>query len=476
MSVSSLPHLRAVLMMAAQGGGMPMTDVAAATVATQLADLDRAHIVHPNLPSSVAERTVFVRGQGARLWDAEGREYLDATGGLWLTQIGHGRREIAEVAAAQIERLEYFTSFWDFSNDQAIRLAARLASLAPDGLDRVFFTNGGSEGNETAIKAARLYHHERGEPERTWILSRRDAYHGLGYGSGSATGFDVYHHGFGPLVPDVEHLTPAWPYRTELFGGADPTDFLLAEMEAAIERIGPGRVAAMIGEPIMGVAGAILPPDDYWPRVRELLSAHGILLIADEVVTGFGRTGVWFASESYGMRPDLVVTAKGLTSGYAPLGAVLMRGEIADAITAGDHGFPHGFTYNGHPVCCAIAMENLAILEREELLPRAREMGDAIAERVAPLAQLPVVGEIRHRGMMLGIELVADRERRTPLPIHGLGILDVIRAETGVIMRDVGHTVVCSPPLVLTEEQADRLADALASVLERLQPDGTVRG
>jgi PLP-dependent transaminase len=275
-----------------------MTDVASTTLAAELADLDRAHLVHPNLPASVKDRTVFVRGEGARLWDADGREYLDATGGLWLTQIGHGRREIAEVAAAQIERLEYFTSFWDFSNDQAIRLAARLASLAPEGLDRVFFTNGGSEGNESALKAARLYHHERGERERTWILSRRNAYHGLGYGSGSATGFDVYHAGIAPLVPHVEHLTPAWPYRSELFGGEDPTEFLLAEMEAAIERIGPGRIAAMIGEPIMGVAGAILPPPDYWPRVRELLSAHGILLIADEVVTGFGRTGEWFASEA----------------------------------------------------------------------------------------------------------------------------------------------------------------------------------
>jgi putrescine aminotransferase len=273
----------------------------------------------------------------------------------------------------------------------------------------------------------------------------------------------------------VEHLTAAWPYRAELFGGEDPTDFLLAEMEAAIERIGPGRIAAMIGEPIMGVGGAILPPAGYWPRVRELLDAHGILLIADEVVTGFGRTGVWFASETYDMRPDMIVTAKGLTSGYAPLGAVLMTSEIADAITQGDHGFPHGFTYNGHPVCCAIAMENLAILEREELLPRAARMGDRIAEGVAPLAELPVVGEIRHRGMMLGIELVTDKESRTPLPIHGMGILEPIRAETGVIMRDVGNTVVCSPPLVLTDAQADRLVDALGTVLSRLQPDGTLR-
>jgi putrescine aminotransferase len=453
-----------------------MTDLASTTLATELLDLDRAHIVHPNLPASVSERTVFVRGEGARLWDAAGREYLDATGGLWLTQVGHGRREIAEVAAAQIERLEYFTSFWDFSNDQAIRLAARLAELAPDGLDRVFFTNGGSEGNESAIKAARLYHHERGERDRTWILSRHNAYHGVGYGSGSATGFDVYHEGIAPLVPHVEHLTAAWPYRSELFGGREPLEFLIDELRQTIERIGAARIAAMIGEPIMGVAGAIIPPEGYWPRVREVLDEHGILLISDEVVTGFGRTGAWFASETYGMRPDMIVTAKGMTSGYAPLGAVLMTSEIADGITQGDHGFPHGFTYNGHPVCCAIAMENLAILEREELLPRATAMGDAIAANLqAAVGDLPVVGEIRHHGMMLAIELVADREHRTPLPILEPGVLDLVRAETSVIVRDVDHSVVLSPPLVLDPAQADRLVAALESVLTRLQPDGAFR-
>jgi putrescine aminotransferase len=453
-----------------------MTDLASTTLATELLDLDRAHIVHPNLPASVSERTVFVRGEGARLGDAAGREDLDATGGLWLTQDGHGRREIAEVAAAQIERLEYFTSFWDFSNDQAIRLAARLAELAPDGLDRVFFTNGGSEGNESAIKAARLYHHERGERDRTWILSRHNAYHGVGYGSGSATGFDVYHEGIAPLVPHVEHLTAAWPYRSELFGGREPLEFLIDELRQTIERIGAARIAAMIGEPIMGVAGAIIPPEGYWPRVREVLDEHGILLISDEVVTGFGRTGAWFASETYGMRPDMIVTAKGMTSGYAPLGAVLMTSEIADGITQGDHGFPHGFTYNGHPVCCAIAMENLAILEREELLPRATAMGDAIAANLqAAVGDLPVVGEIRHHGMMLAIELVADREHRTPLPILEPGVLDLVRAETSVIVRDVDHSVVLSPPLVLDPAQADRLVAALESVLTRLQPDGTFR-
>ena len=450
-------------------------NVVSAARGTELAALDRAHLIHPFLPRDVEGRVVFVRGEGARLWDADGREYLDCTGGLWLTQVGHGRRELAEVAAEQIGRLEYFTSFWDFTNDQAVHLGARLAELAPEGLDRVFLTSGGSEGNETAIKMARLYHFRRGERERTWILARRNAYHGLGYGSGSATGFEEYHHGVGPLLPHVTHLTPAWPYRAELFGGEDPADFLVRELEETIERLGPGRIAAMIGEPVMGVAGALVPPDAYWPRVREVLERHGILLIADEVVTAFGRLGTWFGSVHYGMRPDLVVTAKGLTSGYAPLGAVLLRGDIADVLTDDEHGFPHGFTYNGHPVSCAIARANLDIIEREGLLDRARTMGDRIVELLEPLRDVPVVGEIRNHGMMIGIELVTDRATREPLLSVRPSVLDVVRAETAVIVRDVGQTVVLSPPLVLEEEQAERAASALVGVLQRVRPDGTLR-
>ena len=340
----------------------------------QLAELDRKHLIHPNLSGAVSERCVLVRGDGCRLWDADGTEYLDATGGLWLSQVGHGRRELAEAAARQIEQLEYFTSFWDFSNDKSIALAVRLAELAPNGLTHSFFTSGGSESNETAMKIARLYHYRRGEIERDWIIARRYGYHGVGYGSGTATGIDVFRSGFGSLLPHVEHVTPPYPYRTELFDGRDPTDFLIDELEQTIERIGPNRVAAMIGEPVMGAGGVIVPPDDYWPRVRELLSRHGILLIADEVVTGFGRTGAWFASNEMGLEPDLVSVAKGITSGYVPLGAVLMGDEIAELIGGGE-GFHHGFTYFGHPVACAVALENIDIIEREGLCEAARRIG-----------------------------------------------------------------------------------------------------
>lgn len=442
----------------------------------ELAATDRAHIIHPYLPGTAEERVVMTGGSGCRLTDAEGRSYLDATGGLWLAQIGHGREEVAQVAFDQMKQLEYFTSFWEFSNDKAVALAARLASLAPAGLDHVYFTSGGSEGNEAAIKMARYYHHRRGDTDRTWILARDKAYHGIGYGSGSATGFPVYHEGFAPMMPHVSHLTPPWPYRTELYGGQDPTDFLIAELEARIADIGAGNIAAMIGEPIMGVGGMLVPPADYWPRVREVLDRHGILLVFDEVVTAYGRVGEWFAAQHFGVTPDIIVTAKGITSGYIPLGALLVADRVAEVLLR-DHGFPMGYTYNGHPVAAAVALANLDIIEREGLLGRAVTMGAKLhAELEAELGELPIVGEIRSVGMMLAVELVADRASRTPLPLDPARMPhDVIRRETGVIVRDSAHSLVLSPPLIMTDAEAKEAAVALRSVLERTLPTGEVR-
>jgi adenosylmethionine-8-amino-7-oxononanoate aminotransferase len=435
---------------------------------------DRAHIIHPYLPGTVDERVIMTRGQGSTLWDAEGREYLDATGGLWLAQIGHGRDEIAAVAAQQIKTLEYFTSFWEFSNDQAIALAQRLTDLSPAQLNHVYFTSGGSEGNEAALKMARYYHYRNGEPERTWIIARRNAYHGIAYGGGSATGFDVYHDGFGPMLPDVTHVTPPWPYRTDLYDGQDPTDFLIAELEETIERIGPDKIAAMIGEPIMGVGGMLVPPTDYWPRVRDVLRKHGILLIFDEVVTAYGRVGEWFAAQYFGVDPDLIITAKGITSGYIPLGAVLVSDTIAEALVA-DHGFPMGYTYNGHPTAAAVALANLDIIEREGLLQAAKDLGAYLHEGLSTLQDLELVGEVRYVGMMHAVELVADRETREPLPMLQPMLPDVIRRETGVIVRDCAHNLVLSPPLVITRDEIDRAVAAMRSVLERTNAKGEIR-
>jgi putrescine aminotransferase len=450
------------------------TTAAKSDTAARMADADRAHIIHPYLPATTTERVIMVEGDGCALRDAEGREYLDATGGLWLAQIGHGRREVAEAAARQIERLEYFTSFWEFSNDRAIELAERLTGLAPGRLDHVYFTSGGSEGNEASIKMARYYHHRRGQSGRTWILARAKAYHGIGYGSGSATGYDLYHDGFGPMVPDFRHLTPPWPYRTELFDGRDPTDFCIDELERTIEEIGAERIAAFMGEPIMGVAGMIVPPDDYWPRVAEVLKQHGILLILDEVVTAYGRVGEWFAARRFGVEPDLITTAKGITSGYIPLGAVMVADHVAEALGR-EHGFPMGYTYNGHPTACAVALANLDVIEREGLLARAMEVGGHLLKGLRTLASLDVVGEVRGVGMMLAVELVADKETREPLP-DAEQMESVIMRETGVIVRNCAHSVVLSPPLVMGEGEADRVVEAIRSVLERTTPDGRIRG
>jgi putrescine aminotransferase len=373
-----------------------------------------------------------------------------------------------------MRRLEYFTSFWDFSNDRAIELAAKLAELTPGDLDHAYFTCGGSEGNDAAIKTARYYHAQRGEPSRTWILSRTTAYHGLAYGSGTATGFDDMKADLGPLLPHVAHLTPPHPFRTWLFDGQDPTDFCVAELEATIDRLGAANIAAMIAEPVMGVAGMVVPPEDYWPRITAVLRRHGILLILDEVVTAFGRVGHWFAADRYGITPDILVTAKGLSSGYAPLGAVLMSREVGTAVMTG-HGYPVGYTYSGHPVCCAVGLVNLEILEREDLLSAARRTGAHIAAALEPLRELPVVGEIRQAGMGIAVELVEDQETRRPLPEPGPGLADVIRDETGVVVRvSSSHNLVFSPPLVMTESEADRAVEAVAGVLRRVRPDGTL--
>ena len=416
-----------------------------------LAELDRRHVIHPH---AVVGRTkppvVFVRGRGARLWDAEGKEYVDGTCGLWVCPIGHGRRELAEAARRQLETLEYYASFWEFSNEPAIDLAARLAELAPPGLSRVFYTSGGSEGTETAFKLARLAWHAQGQPERTVILTRKMAYHGVSYGSLGATGIPALREGFGELPGDFRFLTAPFPYA------GTTTDALIAELERTIADVGRERIAAFVGEPIIGVGGMIPPPDDYWPRVQEVLRANGILFVLDEVVTAFGRTGAWFAAEHWGgLAPDLIVTAKALTSGYFPLGAVLVGDRVAEMLDG--VAFRHGFTYNGHPTGCAVALENLAIIEREGLLERARELGERLAEGLRTLEELPTVGEARGFGLLGGLELLVE---------DAAALADRVRA-AGVIVRASGQKLVMSPPLVISEEDLDRIVAVLHAELAR---------
>ncbi|MEV0695035.1 aspartate aminotransferase family protein [Streptomyces sp. NPDC050388] len=443
--------------------------------AAELDDLDRRHLVRSMQRGYIKDRVIITRGRGATVWDAEGNEYLDAAGGgVWHSPIGHGRPELAAVAAEQIQQIEFFTSLLEFSNDKAIRLAARIAGLAPEGLNRVFFSSGGSEAVETAIKAARLFHVRRGEPERTWVLSRHYSFHGATYGSGTATGLPQMQHGVGPNLPHFEKLTPPYPYRAEMYGGAGVTDFCVDELEQTIERIGAGNIAAMIGEPVMAGGGVVAPPEDYWPRIQEVLDRHGILLVADEVVTAFGRLGTWFESPRRGMRPDMITMAKGIAGGYAPLGATVMTDEIADTII-GEEGFFHGYTFQGHPVACALGLETVEIIEREGLLERAREIESELREGLAGLAGLPVVGDVRVEGTLAAVELVSDREHKVPID-WGVGeaVAFEIRTRHGVIARPYGHNLVLAPPLVTSSEDVARACRAVTDVVTRLSPDGKI--
>ena len=415
-----------------------------------LAELDAAHVIHPHaVVGSPAPPVVWARGKGALLWDADGREYVDGTCGLWQCAVGHGREELARVAAEQMAKLEFYASFWNFANEPSIRLAARLAELSPQGLDRVFFTNGGSEGIETALKLVRLAWESAGQPERDLILSRKSAYHGVGSASLAATGIAPLKEGFDPLPPGFVHLsTPT--LRADVDG-------LVGELEQTIAEQGAERIAAFVGEPVMGVGGMIPPPDGYWPRVQEVLRRHGILLILDEVVTGYGRTGHWFGAQRFGLDPDVIVTAKALTSGYVPMGAVFVHDRVV-ALLDGT-AFRHGFTYNGHPVGAAVAFANLEIIERERLLERALETGGRMLERLQPAASLDGVAEVRGVGLMLGVEL---EEGLDAAPVAA-GAL-----ERGVVVRASGQKIVLSPPLVIEPEQADRVVDTLLDELGRL--------
>jgi adenosylmethionine-8-amino-7-oxononanoate aminotransferase len=436
----------------------------------QIAQWDLDHVIHPwSFPGS---SLMIVRGEGSNYWDASGRKYLDALGGIQLCEIGHGRSELAEVAAEQMRELEYSPLFWNFGNEPAALLARRLVGLAPEGIDHVFFTNGGSESCESAIKMARLYHYLRGESERTTILSLGHSYHGMTYGALAATGLEGIKNGFGELPGGFFHLTTPYPYREELFGGEDAFEFCIRELEETIARLGPERIAAFIGEPVLTVGGVIVPPPDYWRAITEICHRNGILVIADEVVTAFGRLGSWFASETYGIEADLITTAKGLTSGYLPLGAVLASSEVGTTIKGAETGFMHGYTYCGHPVACAVALRNLDIIEREDLAANAVSTGDHLLRGLQRLLDLPVVGDVRGAGLLASVELVSDKEARDPLEVPRQEIADRVRDEQSVIVRSIHQNVIIAPCLVLTPEEADQIVAALRAVLETTGTDG----
>jgi len=429
-----------------------------------LRQLDRDHLLHPNVVLGEFEDTggtIIVSGEGATVRDIDGREYIDAIGALWLANIGYGRPELAAVAAAQMRQLPFWSLFYGWSNAPAIRLAAEMARIAPEAFNHAFFTSGGSEANETSIKFARLYHVRRGHPNKQIVIGLARAYHGVSYGAMTATGLERVREGYAPLVGAFEHIAGAYCYRCP-FGKTYPECqlFCADEIERTIERLGPENVAAFIAEPVQGVGGVITPPDGYFEKVRAICDRHDVLWISDEVICGFGRTGKLFGIENWTVRPDLISCAKGITSGYLPLGASLVSDKVYLALKGDGHQtLNHGFTYSGHPVAAAVALENIRILLREGLPARAAEMGDAMRAQISALGN-PYIGEVRGKGLLIGVELVRDRSSREPADVAMA--VELACRRSGVILRALGGNIISiSPPLVITEAQAARVVAVL---------------
>jgi adenosylmethionine-8-amino-7-oxononanoate aminotransferase len=434
--------------------------------ADNLVATDQRHMIHPlHFAKDHLNPKVFVSAKGSILRTADGREYIDGLSALWNVNIGHGRKELAAAAATQMETLDYASAYAGFSNEPAIRLAEKLVSLAYSNMSGVYFTTGGSESNESAFKFARYHWKRLGQPEKVKIISRRYAYHGVTLAAMSATSLPGYHKMFGPLVPEFLQVAPPYPYRWP--GNGDAGIGAADAVEDAILAEGAETVAAVIAEPVMGSGGVIVPPPTYWPRLREICDRHGVLLIADEVITGFGRTGQWFGLGHWDVQPDLMSFAKGVTSGYLPLGGVIVSKAVHDVIldAPADEKFMHAATYSGHPVCCAVALANIGIIEKEGLVERARVQGDRFRAGLETLSTLPSVGEVRGIGMLAAIELVEDKASKAPA--KGLGARVVAQAaDRGLILRlrgasdgppASGDTLCLAPPLSTPEETLDRI-------------------
>ncbi len=442
-----------------------------------LQDLDRLHHLHPFTDTRDINANgvrIVTKAEGVHLTTSTGHRVLDGMAGLWCVNIGYGRRELADAAHAQMQDLPYYNTFFQTSTQPATELAARLADVAPDGLDHVFFASSGSEANDTAAKMVRWYWHTRGRPSRKTIISRRHAYHGVTMAAASMCGLEEMHPQFDLPLPGFVHADCPYWYR---YGGTnDPEEFGIEaarSVERLILEIGPENVGAFIGEPIMGAGGVIVPPESYWPEIQRICREHDVLLIADEVICGFGRTGPWFGSQTFSIDPDIMTVAKGLSSGYQPISAVLVHDRIADVMINDGGEFHHGFTWSGHPVAAAVALENIAILEREAIIERSGSVtGPRLQKRLRELSGHPLVGEVRGKGLMAAVELVADKtSRRRFEASKRAGI--TVREEAwkrGVLVRATGDSIILSPPLVLTPADVDTLVDTLKVALDAAEP------
>jgi putrescine---pyruvate transaminase len=450
-----------------------MTDATQTT--TRYTASDRANLVHPLTDHSrfAGDTTplVIVRGEDCELIDERGRRIIDGSAGLWTVNLGHSREDLVEAARRQMSTLPYTATFGGVSSPPPIELAERIVELAPPGLSGVFFVSGGSEANETAIKLARRHWVRAGRPEKAVLIAHQRGYHGLAGVTTTATRLDPYHGDFGPEAPLIAETPVPWTYRCEAGVPCDPGTCPVctgASLQSRIDEVGADRVAAVIIEPILGSGGVIVPPPGYLATLREICDRNEVLLIVDEVITGFGRTGSWFASGAQGVSPDLLTFAKGVSGGYVQLGGVIVSDQLWDELRdpAADPGFlMHGFTHSGHPVACAVGLAVIDAIEREGLLARVEETSATLARLIEPLRELPEVGEVRQAGLMVGVELVADKESRERFPAaraRGRAVADEAR-QRGLLTRALLDDIVClAPPFVIAPEQLARAIEILA--------------
>ena len=409
-------------------------------------------------------RTVISQASGAYVYSENGEQFLDGMAGLWCVNVGHGRKEICDAVAEQLNTLDYFSTFYNLTHPAAAELSEKITSLAPAHLNHVYLGNSGSVANDTAVRILHYYFNRTGQPRKKKILSRIGAYHGSTHLAIAMT-TPLYRHGWDSADELVHFLSSPYPYRRpDNMSESEFCDFLVDEMVRDIEKIGAERIACFIAEPIMGAGGVIVPPAGYHTRTEAVCRDYDIKTISDEVVTSFARLGHMFASEEmFGLTPDIICTAKGLSSGYQPISGTLLSDEITEVISAKDNKFLHGMTYSGHPACCAAALANIAIMENDDLCGHVKSVGPHFEKALGSLAALDIVGEVRGSHFMMGIEFVRDKDDKLPFDEHiAVGMRVAMEAQKrGLIVRPLGHMIVLSPPLILTVEQIDNLASVL---------------
>lgn len=440
----------------------------------ELQRLDAAHHLHPFNDNAALARKgtrVLVRGEGCYVWDAEGNRLLDAFAGLWCVNIGYGRAELGQAAARQMEQLAYYNSFFQCTTEPTIRLAAELAQLAPGDINHAFFVNSGSEANDTILRLVRHYWAVQGQPRRNIFIGRLNGYHGTTVAGASLGGMAAMHGQGGLPIPDIHHIEP--PFWFADGGDLSEEEYGIVaarRLEQKILELGPERVAAFIGEPVMGAIGVYIPPMSYWKEIERICRQYGVLLVADEVICGFGRTGQWFGSQHFGFQPDVMTLAKGITSGYIPLGAAMFSDRVATVLKDAGGELAHGATYSGHPVCAAVALENLRIMRGERIVETARDqVAPYLARRWAELGEHPLVGQARIVGMMGALELVPDRRQRRFFDNRGTvgAMCRDFALGNGLILRATWDSMLLSPPLVLSCEQVDELFDKAWKALDQ---------